>query len=488
MPSIYGVLWVQGLGVSVLFAGLVYANEPSDEGQSSEDGVEENSTTDNDTVENPEAVDNTGDSDSEDAEDDDAEEEEPMPPTTEELLQLVDLSKMGIPIRLHEDVIEWIDWFRGPGRYTLILWMRRSGKYRQMIGLELKKAGLPQELLYVAMIESGFVETAESHASAVGIWQFIPSTGQRYNLRVDEQIDERRDPYLSTHAAIQYLQFLYYSFGYWPAALAAYNAGEGQVHNALFRHGTIDYWVLSDAEALPDETIGYVPKILAAAVIDRNPSVFGFQGVQKDAPIDLVRVMVNGGTHIALMAEAAGMEEAQFSKNNPHILSTRLPSDRAEYHVYVPPSVLNDFTREMRRMGVDRISSGRSMSEAEVAQYAERDAVSVSHHARRFSHLVESGDTLSSIAAHYLISEASLREWNSLDSEGGIQEGQVIQLKSPTQVQRSKWVSHEVKKGDSLRTLAKRYECTIEEIMNWNQLEDNQIPPSGTKLWLKVED
>ena len=414
------------------------------------------------------------------------EEEEPPPPTTEALLKRIELSTMGIPIRLHEDVIEWIDWFRGPGRYSLILWIKRSGKYRKMIQMELQKAGLPRELLYLAMIESGFVETAESHASAVGVWQFIPSTGQRYNLRVDEQIDERRDPYLSTQAAIQYLQFLYHSFGYWPAAMAAYNAGEGKVHSALFQYGTIDYWVLSDSEALPEETIGYVPKILAAAIIDTHPAVFGFQGIKKEDPIDLVRVMVNGGTHIALMADAAGLELEQFQNNNPHILSTRLPSDRAEYHVYVPPAVLNNFTREMRRMGVDRISSGRSMSEAEIAQYAAKENVSIGHHARRFNHVVVEGETIESISQTYRLSEETLLRWNSLSDDGELQIGQTLRLKAPTEVTRTKWVPHDVKRGDSLKGLARRYDCQVEDIMNWNQLENERIPAPGTRLWIKT--
>lgn len=412
-------------------------------------------------------------------------EEPPPPPTTEELLRLIDLSKMGIPIRQHEDVIAWIDWFRGPGRSTLALWIRRSGKYRSMISKELRKAGLPQELLYVAMIESGFVETAESHASAVGVWQFIPSTGQRYNLRVDEMIDERRDPFLSTQAAIQYLQFLYYSFGYWPAALAGYNAGEGQVHNALFKHGTIDFWVLSDADALPEETMGYVPKILAVAVMDKHPAVFGFQSVRQEVPVDLIRVMVNGGTHIDQMAEASGMTIADFSENNPHILSTRLPTDRAEYHVYVPPAILNDFTREMRRMGVDRISSGRSMSEAEAAVYAPKPDVSIKHHARRFVHVVDEGELLGEIAQRYLLSEVSLREWNGLAPDADINEGQALWLK-PQTPKRSKWLAHDVERGDSLRSLARRYDCTVDDIMSWNNLEEPRIPTAGSRLWLKV--
>ena len=232
------------------------------------------------------------------------------------------------------------------------------------------------------------------------------------------------------------------------AALAAYNAGEGQVNSALFRYGTIDYWVFSDEEVCQRKTIGYVPKIEPQPSLIEPVCVWVSVHREKDEPIDLVRVMVNGGTHIALMAEAAGMDVEQFTQNNPHILSTRLPSDRAEYHVYVPP-VLNDFTREMRRMGVDRISSGRSMSEAEIAQYATKEfGLPFPIMPVDLAHTVEEGDTLDLIAAQHLISEASLREWNALGAEANLKEGQIIQLKPAAKAQRSKWVAHDVKKGD----------------------------------------
>lgn len=444
---------------------------------SSEDSLEE----ENEASEDPD----TGEAKGEE-EDPDTEEEEappPPPPTTEELLEMVDLNSFAIPIRLHEDVVAWVDWFRGPGRPALALWIKKSGKYRQMITYELKKAGLPKELLYVAMIESGFKETAESHAEAKGVWQFIPETGRRYDLRVDEWIDERCDPFLSTQAAIQYLQFLYYNFGYWPAALAGYNAGEGRVHSALFQYGTIDFWVLSDAEALPLETIDYVPKIIAAGIIDSNPGIFGFQNIRKEEPVDLVRVMVNGGTHAFQMAEAANITLDEFYQNNPHILGVRLPSDRAEYHVYVHPGALNDFTREMRRMGVDRISSGRTLSEAEIETYSPKEDVEIDHHARRFTHIVKENENINDIATQYGLNPESLSQWNDLGGRAGLQSGQELKLQAP---QRTKWVSHDVSKGDSLRSIARKYDCTVEEIMKWNQLEKDLLPTKGTRLWLKL--
>ena len=143
-----------------------------------------------------------------------------------------------------------------------------------------------------------------------------------------------------------------------------------------------------------------------------------------------------------------------------------MPSDRAEYHVYVPPAVLNDFTREMRRMGVDRISSGRSMSEAEVEQYAAKENVSIGHHARRFNHVVQEGETLTSIAQNYLLSEESLLLWNTLSDKSELQEGQILRLKAPTEAKRTKWVPHEVKRGESLKGLARRYDCQVDDIMS----------------------
>ena len=194
--------------------------------------------------------------------------------------------QFDLPIEYTPQVVYWLRWFLERNRWGFQLWMKRSGAYKALITSELRKAGLPEDLFYVAMIESGFYSTAKSQAEAVGVWQFIPTTGRTYGLQIDNFIDERQDPYRSTLAAISYLEKLYRDFGYWPLAISAYNCGESRMHSAIKTHNTVYYWNLLELGALPDETMEYLPKIYAAAILDKNNELFGIPRLKADNPIE----------------------------------------------------------------------------------------------------------------------------------------------------------------------------------------------------------
>ena len=180
-------------------------------------------------------------------------------------LDLVDPSEFDIPIEVNPEVEKWVRYFTGPGRKHYARYLKRSTRYRPMMYRELEKAGLPKDLVYLSMIESGYNAHAYSHAAAAGLWQFIPSTGKLYDLRIDWWMDERRDPEASVHAAIAFLGELHDMFGDWRLAWASYNGGPGRIRRATKQSGSKDFWVLARGPYLHSETDNYVPKIMAAA-------------------------------------------------------------------------------------------------------------------------------------------------------------------------------------------------------------------------------
>lgn len=177
-----------------------------------------------------------------------------------------------VPIDINTRVIASVRWFRTEGRLTYATWLRRARAYQPMIHEALRNEGLPEDLFFVSMIESGFNPSARSHAHAVGPWQFIKSTGQMEGLKIGRRSDERRDPVKSTQAAARHLKRLYNELGDWRLVLAAYNSGLDRVERAIDRAGTRDFWKLD----LPEETENYVPRFMAAVVMAKDPLLFGF--------------------------------------------------------------------------------------------------------------------------------------------------------------------------------------------------------------------
>ncbi len=241
-----------------------------------------------------------------------------------------------LPLTYNKKVSFWIQYFQTRGSTWFGQWIEKSTKYLPLIQKELKNQGLPQDLAYMVMIESGFDSQAESHASAVGPWQFIPGTGQRYGLRINYWLDERRDLKKSTLAASRYIRDLYREFGSWYLVAASYNMGENGLRRQIQKYKTNDYWTLSNIGALPDETINYVPKILAALLIAKSPSLYGFDRVTSFEPLDYEIVFAPGGTDIQSLADHLQMTPKALRELNSELKLGYIPQSVRNHPIRVP--------------------------------------------------------------------------------------------------------------------------------------------------------
>lgn len=240
----------------------------------------------------------------------------------------------------NERVEYWIRFLQGRNRDRTQLWLERLGRYGPYIRSQLRARGMPEDLVYLALIESGLSPVARSRASAVGMWQFIAETGRRYGLEVSRYVDERNDPIKSTDAALDYLQDLYDHFGSWYLAAAAYNTGENRVDRVLRQRAGGQrgdeslYWRIG--EFLPRETRDYVPIMLAVGHIGKDPARYGFEDLRYQEPMRFERARVKPGTRLADVARAAGVDTEEIERLNPHLIRGQTPPDR-DWDVRVPP-------------------------------------------------------------------------------------------------------------------------------------------------------
>jgi len=363
----------------------------------------------------------------------------------------------AIPIAINRHVQAEIDLFTtGREKSFFIESYRRSGRYRDQIVEALKAAGLPQELSWIPLIESGYKVRALSRARALGLWQFIPSTGYKFGLQRNKFIDERMDPEKSTRAAIEYLKELHRIFGDWATVLAAYNCGEGRVLKVI-RSQNINYldnfWDLY--ERLPRETARYVPRFLATLHILNNPETYGLDMVSIDRPMAYETVDVNKQVHLKNVAKSINVDEETLRDLNPELRYRILPGDN--YRLRIPPG-----------------DSGLLM--------ANIDQIPVSHPPQRayVYHRVRNGETLSVIARKYRTSVRSIMQANNLRRSNYIVAGKRLKIprrgylqSSPRNVQKPRngqAVNHIVRKGDSLFTIARHYGTTTKKIQDLNHL------------------
>jgi LysM repeat protein len=244
----------------------------------------------------------------------------------------------GLPRPALDTVLHYVGLFHaGRARTNFARWLAREGQYRDLILSSLEAAGLPEELLYLSMLESGFSPTAVSRAGAVGLWQFMPATGREAGLRIDEWVDERRDPIASTRAAIGHLRMLHDQLGDWALAAAAYNSGLGRVRRAR-ADSQAGYFDLTLAGRLPAETRSYVPLILAAGHVARNREHYGFGDIAPEPPLRYDTLHVDGRTRLSAVAEVSGVPLADLTALNAHLLRGAAPPATA-YPVRVPVGV-----------------------------------------------------------------------------------------------------------------------------------------------------
>ncbi|MBV2168848.1 MAG: lytic transglycosylase domain-containing protein [Bdellovibrio sp.] len=258
-----------------------------------------------------------------------------------------------LPVTYNKKVSKWIAYFQGPRSNKWFReWLQRSYKYMPFIQTELKRAGLPMDLAYMVMIESGFAPNAISHASAVGPWQFIEATGTRYGLNKTWWLDERRDLKKSTLAAIRYLKDLHAEFGSWYLVAASYNMGENGLRRQIKKYGTKDYWSLIKLDALPAETQEYVPKILAAMLIAKAPNLYGFRDLEKMDPLDYDIVLVPGGTDLSPLADHLGVTRKSLKDLNAELYLGYIPRQVDKHFIRVPKGagqIVSSFIHQQNR-------------------------------------------------------------------------------------------------------------------------------------------
>ena len=248
-----------------------------------------------------------------------------------------------IPVTYNDQVKKWMSYFLNRGRSYFERYTERAGRYAPILGAILEEHGLPRDLIFLAMAESGFNNVAKSWAAAVGPWQFMPYTGRMYGLEQDWYRDERRDPIKATVAAARYLAKLYDDFGQWEVAAAAYNAGEGKLGRAIKKYKSEDFWHLSKGKYLKAETKNYVPKIMALAIIGKNLKSFGFDDVEFHEPLDFDEISVPAGTDLVKLSETMGIDFEEIQRLNPEVLRWFTPPNIAEYRLKLPPNTAEKF-------------------------------------------------------------------------------------------------------------------------------------------------
>lgn len=241
-----------------------------------------------------------------------------------------------IPVVYNAAVKKWINYFLNRGRGFFSRYSARAGRYAPILSKILDDNGLPKDLIFLAMAESGFQNKAKSWAKAVGPWQFMPYTGRRFGLKIDWYVDERRDPIKASIAASKYLKKLYTDFESWELAAAAYNAGEGKVGRAIRRYRTENFWKLRRGRYLKPETKNYVPKIMALAIIGKNLKSFGFGDIEYHEPLDFEEISIDGGTDLYRVAAAMDVEFEEIQRLNPEILRWFTPPNAEKYTLRVP--------------------------------------------------------------------------------------------------------------------------------------------------------
>ncbi len=367
----------------------------------------------------------------------------------------------GIEIVENERVQKWMDYFTGKGRKEMDRWLRRSGRYRPMVERQLKEAGLPHELFYLAMIESGLNPNAYSRAHAAGMWQFISSRARMYDLRVDWWVDERRDPVKATRAACSYLGDLYEMFDSWELALAGYNAGEGRVAKAQSRRPSCeDYWCLD----LPRETENFVPKFMAAVLIGSDPKAYGFDDWEPEKPLEQETIEVCDATDLTFIAEAVGVTEKELEVLNPALRRWCTPPADGPVTVNVPPGT-----------GRRCLSALASVPESERVSW------------RR--HKIARGENLSEIAAAYGTSVQAILQVNSIRNPNRIRAGDDIVIPVGPGAGGDRYaggtIIHKVARGDTVSSIARHYGKRTADVLKWNGLGWNSRIYPGDAITIK---
>ena len=374
-----------------------------------------------------------------------------------------------LPIDLNGRVLSALSYYQnGRGHGTMAVGLERLGLYRPMMERILKEEGVPLDLVFLAQAESAFLPRALSRAKAKGLWQFISSRGAEYGLRQTWWIDGRSDPEKSTRAAARHLSDLYTEFKDWNLAMAAYNAGPVRVENALKKTGVTTFWELVDKKALPQETMNYVPTVLAMAIIGRDPDNYGFS-VEPNDPLETERVPLSQATDLRVIAEALGVHVDTLKDLNPQVLRLTTPPDDTDFELILPKGYTDKFNEK-------------------VASLSESERVLWRHHE------VAKGETLSVIAKKYGVTVSDLTQANNITVQRPLQVGKSILIPmsgavrppvasstaslatpSPAASKATTPSNYTVRSGDTLSLIAVKFSVTVNDLKKWNKLTSTRL-------------
>jgi len=405
-----------------------------------------------------------------------------------------------VPIIMNKSVEGYIEYFQDvvmKDRFEL--WLSRSQRYLPTMRDIFKQRGLPEDLVFVALIESGFNPYAYSRSKATGAWQFIKGTGKKYGLKIDDWVDERRDPIKSTIAAASYLKDLYDLFGSWPLALASYNAGEGRVHRALVKTKGEDFWDLNNSHYLKRETRDYVPKYMAATIIAKNPQRYGFS-LEYNEPLEYEEVLVEGAVDLHVISETAGISYEDLKALNPELKREITPPTSSQYLIKLPKGHKEAFLKNYTDLSPDK--------KFRVTPYR-----------------VKHGESLTSLAKKFGVSVIVLQTINNLEDGAVLHEGDHFYLPPSARAvtvktkrvrtdkavltasqqsrippagqagdrqgqaelpNKGRKIIYEVKSGDTLWDIANNFNIPLNHLRRWNGLGRHSVIRPGDKLVLDI--
>ena len=362
-------------------------------------------------------------------------------------------TKSDLPLVVNDYVAAYINFFANTtkGHNTLLHAFQRAGRYRQMIQRVMSEEGVPQDLIYLAVAESGFQPRAVNRKSrAGGMWQFMPRGN--YGLERNSYVDERFDPEKSTRAYARYMKYIYAQLGDWYLSMAGYDWGTRNVQRAVQKTGYADFWELYKRNNLPGETKNYVPEILAAIIIANHPSQYGFDEITLDPPVLTDTVTINYSADLRLVSDIVGAPVDELIALNPSLLRMATPPD-TEFDLHLPAGTAALFQEKIAAVPVSKRDSWRY-------------------------HKVTPDDTLASVAHTYSVSVSALADANQLDNNSKLDGVEALLVPVPARAQStSHAVFYTTRRGDTLVSVADRFGISLSQLRRWNKL-----PASGIRV------
>ena len=369
-------------------------------------------------------------------------------------------TKSDLPLVVNDYVGTFIKFFSQTqkGHNTLLHSIQRSGRYKAMIQRILAEEGVPQDLIYLAVAESGFQPRAQNRRSrAGGMWQFMPND-KFYGLAKNAYVDERFDPEKSTRAYARYMKFIYDQLGDWYLAMAGYDWGTGRIQQAVQKTGYADYWELYKRNNLPGETKNYVPEILAAIIIANNPTQYGFDDVTYDPPVLTDTVSINYSIDLRLVSDLVDAPVDELTALNPSLLRMVTPPE-ATFDLHIPAGTATLFAQRVALIPENRRNAWRY-------------------------HRLTADDTLASVAREFRVSESELASANQLHSTSSLQGlDAVVVPQAPPAAPATRMVLYTARRGDTLVTISDRFGVSLTELRRWNHLTgpSSKVAP-GSRL------